>query len=237
MVLWEYIPASPPLSVTDSECVFCCFFTCQPPYYQSGDSGVTVTALYPHVQIHKANYLCRLPLPRSSPAPSVSIATGQNKLLIIGQGLSWQGVFSMRFVISSSKLVYNTRGAGSRRLRVSVSGNKTLLFCLRVVLLPDAQSWEQAHSSIQLWLPNFLLCTLFICFWQVPESEMQWQFAFKQYVLSTAWCQKIKSKGQKNNRKLDTVYANPIGTQGRSIVVQFPLYKQRDVFMPGCPVQ
>ena len=150
--------------MTDSECVFCCFSTCQPPYYQSGDSGVTVTALYPHVQIHTANYLCRLPLPRSSPAPSVSIATGQNKLLIIGQGLSWQVVFSMRFVISSSKLVYSTRGSGSWRWRVSVSGNKTLLFSLRIVLLPDAQSKEKAHSSLQLWLPNFLICTLFICF-------------------------------------------------------------------------
>lgn len=74
--------------------VVCLFVTCQLAYYQSSGSRVTVTALYPHTQIHIPANLCLLPLPRSSSVPSVSIATGQNKLLIIGQGLSWQVVFN-----------------------------------------------------------------------------------------------------------------------------------------------
>ena len=101
MVLRKYF-SSPLIQcnfpMTDSVCVCVCvcllFVTRQPAYYQSSDSGVTVTALYSHIQIHILTNLCLFPLPRSSSVPSVSIATGQNKLLIIGQGLSWQVVLN-----------------------------------------------------------------------------------------------------------------------------------------------
>lgn len=67
------------LSLTRSVCLL--FVTCQPAYYKSYGSGVRNHPLTTNTDTHSRQ-------PPSSPAPSVSIAIGQNKLLIIGHGLS-----------------------------------------------------------------------------------------------------------------------------------------------------
>lgn len=202
LFLGKYFSASPSQCVFSSADTFVCLlfvtYTSQRAHYQSSDRGVTVTDLYPHVQIHiPTTLLCLLPLPLS--VPSVSIATGQNKLLIIGQGLSWQVVFN-----EICHILFQT---GSQHTRYrnweieAVSFRLWKLFCVS----PDAQSsnffqWllsniEQKPNSsnhifefylniyqygcVVMQFSRSLVCSMF--WWEVPQSEIWWQLAVKRY--------------------------------------------------------
>lgn len=111
----------------------CCLLPASRAYYQSSDSSVRNCPL-------TTNTDTRSQQPLSSPAPSVSAAIGHNKLLIIGQGLSWQGGFSMRFVISSSQPADSTQRTGRLRSKLSALGNERPLFYLRAVSPPRSSN-------------------------------------------------------------------------------------------------
>lgn len=108
--------------------------------------------------------------PRSSSAPSVSIATGQNKLLIIGWGAQLAGGFQwdLSYPLPNRSAAHEVRGlSGSRRLRPPVLGTESfLLFYLRIELLPDAQSY--------LMLSRNSLSHLFGYFLKLWRWRNQW---------------------------------------------------------------
>lgn len=134
-----------------------CVSVCLDSYYESRDSGVTETALSSHTSIHIPTNLHLLPLPRSSPVPSVSIATGQNKLLIIGRGLSWQVVYTelchILFQIGQRHMRYRKSQVQAVGFRLKQTCSIYTLYCYHPQNAQFPRTCLNVSSSaIWLWL-------------------------------------------------------------------------------------